>query len=180
MADKVDIYNECYAYQGRRITLRQVTMDDAEDLLRCYSDEKAVKRFNDDNCHDGFHYTTMKEMQDAIAFWLESYQQRQFVRWTIVLNETHRAIGTVEMFGDDHHKGVLRLDVRSKYEEDKLIRDVLRIVDNFFYDVFDVTEIYTKCREVDEVRIGALRQSGYKPFDEKFHGFSDYYIRNHY
>ena len=74
--------------------------------------------------------------------------------------------------------GFLRLDIQSRYEEDKMLRDILRIVDNFFYDVFDVTEIVTKCRERDEVRKAALIQSGYKPSEKPVKGFSDYYIRH--
>ena len=177
LAEKLEVYSECYAYQGRRITLRKTEMGDAQDLLACYSDEEARERFNSDNCLDNFHYDTLEEMENEIQFWLDSYERGEFVRWSILLNETHRIIGTVEMFGEDK-RGFLRLDIQSRYEEDKMLRDILRIVDNFFYEVFDVTEIVTKCREQDEVRKAALIQSGYKPFEEPVKGFYDYFIRH--
>ena len=34
--------------------LREMRMEDAEDLLRCYGDPEAVRRMNADNCHGSF------------------------------------------------------------------------------------------------------------------------------
>lgn len=66
----IDIYQECPIYKKKLITLRLVMMEDADELLNCYSDEKAVPFFNSDNCHgDNFHYTTLERMREAINFW---------------------------------------------------------------------------------------------------------------
>ncbi|ERI89641.1 hypothetical protein HMPREF1982_04506 [Clostridiales bacterium oral taxon 876 str. F0540] len=37
-----NIYEKCPTYKGKIITLRQTSMEDAEELLKCYSDEKSV------------------------------------------------------------------------------------------------------------------------------------------
>ncbi len=174
------IYTECPLYPGERVTLRQTKTEDAAELLKCYSDEKAVPFFNDDNCLDNFHYSTLEQMQQEILFWCESYQNRGFVRWTLIHHETSERIGTVEMFhrgvlaGIGSH-GILRIDLRSHYENRSILQDILKIADRHFYRDFDVTNILTKAIPEAKERILALEQMGYELFSfEKEH----YYIKH--
>ena len=110
-----DVYTECPILENDVITLRRTNMEDAEELLKCYSDEKAVPLFNSDNCHgDNFFYPTIEKMNQAIEFWEFSYKNKYFVRWTIILNSTNEKIGTIEMFNRDGENGVLRIDLQSK------------------------------------------------------------------
>lgn len=41
-----NIYEKCPKYINKLITLRQTNLDDVQELLGCYSDEKAVPFFN--------------------------------------------------------------------------------------------------------------------------------------
>ena len=51
-------YEKCPVYENENYLLRMVRKEDKEDLLKVYSDEKAVPFFNSDNCGgDDFHYT---------------------------------------------------------------------------------------------------------------------------
>jgi len=126
---KIDIYKKCPVYTTDILTLKLTSSEDASELLKCYSDEKSVPLFNSDNCNgDDFHYTTIDRMKKAIDFWQFSYENRYFVRLTVVLNKTGEKIGTVEMFkreASDELKdfGVLRIDLQSKYEEQKYINN---------------------------------------------------------
>jgi hypothetical protein len=178
-----DIYEECPAYKKNLITLRQTSIQDAKELLKCYSDEKAVPFFNCDNCNgDDFHYTTIERMKQAIDFWNFSYKNRYFVRWTVILNDTNEKIGTIEMFhrtADDefNHYGVLRIDLQSKYEIQPVIDDILEIANKNFYKVFDVKEILTKAVPKASERIASLIQKGYKPINQKFMIYDDYYVK---
>ena len=62
-----------------------MTKEDSEDLLEVYSDKNALPFFNSDNCHgDNFYYQTIERMNEAIDFWLDSYENKWFVRWTII------------------------------------------------------------------------------------------------
>ena len=73
-----EIYKECPTYTTNNLTLRFIQLEDATELLRCYSDEKSVPLFNSDNCNgDDFHYTTIERMEEAIEFWQCSYEHSQ-------------------------------------------------------------------------------------------------------
>jgi hypothetical protein len=114
--DYKDVYTYCPEYSKGLVTLRKTTPEDIGELLKCYSDEKAVPLFNSDNCNgDSFHYTTPEQLLRTMDLWEYSYNTRRFVRWTVSANDTGDKIGTVEMFhsGTDAELGgtvFLRID----------------------------------------------------------------------
>lgn len=177
-----NIYEECPIYTKELITLRQTMMKDAEELLKCYSDEKAVPFFNSDNCHgDNFNYTTLERMKKAIDFWKFSYENKYFVRWTVILNDTNEKIGTIEMFhriADDefNHYGLLRIDLQSDYERQQIIGEILGIVNENFYRAFDVKAVLTKAIPEAVERIAALTKMGYQPVNRKVMIYDDYFV----
>ncbi len=178
-----DIYEECPIYKNKLITLRQTTIEDAQELLMCYSDEKAVPFFNSDNCHgDDFHYTTIERMKQAIDFWDFSYKNKYFVRWTVILNNTNEKVGSIEMFhriADDefNHYGILRVDLQSDYETQPVIDDISEIVNENFYKAFDVKAILTKAIPEAAERITSIVQKGYQPINRRLMTYDDYFIK---
>lgn len=177
-----DVYTECPMYKKKLITLRQTNMEDAEDLLKCYSDEKAVPFFNSDNCNgDNFYYTTMERMKKQIEVWDFCYRNKHFVRWTVILNNTNEKIGTIEMFhriADDkfNHYGLLRIDLHSDYETQPIINEILEIVNENFYEAFDVKAILTKAIPDAAERITSLVRIGYQPLNSKVMTYDDYFV----
>lgn len=159
-------------------SLRYTTSEDCADLLKVYSDEKAVPLFNSDNCNgDDFHYTTMERMKQALDFWRFSHENRYFVRWTITDKTINEAIGTVELCGGKE-RGILRLDLRSDYEKKDVISDLLWLCDVLF-DHFDT--VVTKAVPSATERIAALNKFGFVPYCEKIVGhdgteYGDYYV----
>lgn len=178
-----DIYEECPIYSKKLITLRQTIIEDADELLKCYSDEKAVPFFNSDNCHgDTFYYSTIERMKQAIDFWNFSYNKRYFIRWTVILNDTNEKIGTIEMFhrlaeDEFNHYGILRIDLQSNFEYKAIINEILEIASENFFKVFEVKAILTKAITKATERIASLVQNGYKPVSRKVMTYDNYYVR---
>lgn len=183
-----DVYAVCPTMENERFFLRPVSQTDCEDLLKVYSDEKAVPIFNSDNCHgDDFHYTTMERMRSAIDFWLFSYEKRYFVRWAVVDKARGEVIGTIELFrrtADDWFADcvLLRLDLRSDYEAAQEIEQILRMILERAYGWFDCGMIATKAAPSARERILALERMGFAARDEKLIGhdgteYGDYFAR---
>ena len=182
-----DVYKHCPEFENRRYLLRLTRAEDCADLLKVYSDEKAVPLFNSDNCHgDDFHYTTMERMKQAIDFWQFSYENRYFVRWTIIDKSQNEAIGTIELFHRDSEDcftncGLLRMDLRSDYEKSDEITEILSLIIPETYQLFSCDKIATKAIPQAAERIAALTKLGFKPEDEKLFGhdgteYGDYYV----
>lgn len=175
-----DVYDECPMYKNNMITLKRTSMDEAEELLKCYSDKKAVPFFNSDNCHgDDFHYTTIERMKQAIEFWNFSYKNKYFVRWTVIFD--NNIIGTVEMFhrtADDefNHYGILRIDLQGKYETKLVLDKILKIAKENFYKAFSVVAILTKAIPDAAERIDSLTHNGFHPINRKFMTYDNYFV----
>lgn len=182
----MNVYEHCPEYQNDAFRLCLISMEHCDDLLQVYSDPKAVPFFNGDNCNgDDFHYTTRERMAQAIEFWQWSYREGWFVRWSILDQTTGQAIGTIELFHRDaedvyDQTGVLRLDLRSDYEKQQAIGQILSLILPDAFDLFYCRAILTKCVPAAAERQQALSQLGFQPSPEPMYGhdgtaYFDYY-----
>ncbi|MDE7164341.1 MAG: GNAT family N-acetyltransferase [Clostridiales bacterium] len=185
----MDIYKTCPTLQNDRYILRLVDDGDADDLLKVYSDIKAVPFFNSDNCHgDDFHYTTPERMRDALVFWKDAYKNGWFVRFAIIDKATNEVIGTIEEFRRDEKDfftncGLLRLDLRSDYEKASEIQSILSIIAMPSFDLFGCAIVATKAIMSATERITALIALGFTKSEEPLIGhdgtkYYDYYVLN--
>ena len=182
-----NVYEYCPQFENDYFLLRLISTEDTESLLKVYSDPVAVPFFNGDNCHgDDFHYTTIERMKQAVDFWIFSYNECYFVRWTIIDKETMEAVGTIELFhrdADEHFYecGLLRLDLRSDYETADFIANIISLIKEATYDLFYCSIIATKAVPQATERIKALRELGFIAADKMLVGhdgtkYGDYYI----
>ena len=176
----MDIYKSCPQIESQNFKFRLVSIDDCDDLLKVYSDEKAVRFFNSDNCNgDDFYYTTAERMGKAVDFWLYSYENGYFVRFSIIDKKTASAIGTIEIFNrtaDDYFTncGLLRLDLASTYETQAVISEILSLITEPIFEWFDCDMIATKAIPAASERISALKVHGFTLSDEKLIGGHDH------
>lgn len=179
-------YEKCPVFEGERFRLRLVEKEDANDLLPIYSDEKAVPLFNSDNCHgDDFHYTTLERMQKAVDFWLYSYENNWFVRWVIIDKKANEMIGVIELFNRSakdyfNNCGLLRLDLKSSYEKEDYIKEILGLIVPSTYNLFNCESVVTKGSPLAKERIKALVGLGFSLSEERLIGedgtaYTDYY-----
>lgn len=167
-------YEKCPAYETESFRLRLVTMGDAEDLLKCYSDPAAVALMNADYCTSDFHYGTVEEMRERIRFWLEEYARGAFARLSILDRRTGEAVGTVEFFGGEY--GVLRIDLRAEYERKPCISELLGLAGGRLRTDFGAKRVLVKAIPKAAERLAALKEHGYKP-DGAFRPGLDYYVK---
>ena len=183
----IDIYDFCPKYSGMKYNIRLVEKNDCDDLLKVYSDEKSVPLFNSDNCYgDDFYYTTRERMSAAIEFWIDKFKKKEFVRFTIVDNKKDEAIGTIELFvrsANDAFSdcGVLRLDLRSDYENETEIIRIMRPIFYRAFNLFKCERFITKAKPEASERIRALKSFGFEPSEDKLIGhdgtrYGDYYV----
>ena len=184
-----DPYETCPVYESERMLLRLIQAEDAEDLLSVYSDERAVPFFNGDNCNgDDFHYTTPERMKSAVEFWQQAYREKWFVRWTIIDKQTGHAVGTIELFNrraQDYFNdcGLLRLDLKSDYEREEWITELLSLITPDAFKLFGCRMAATKVWPFASERKKAAERAGFVLSEEALIGgddgktYTDYYVR---
>jgi RimJ/RimL family protein N-acetyltransferase len=181
-------YERCPIYVSKSFIFRMVEEKDAEDLLECYSNSESAKLFNSDNCTSDFIYKSLEEMKNCIKFWIDQYNEKYYVRFSIIDKLNNKAIGTIEFFAKpvDYNGifkvGVLRLDLVSQYENEETIAEILEIVNNNFYDDFEVKHVITKAIPIATQRIAALEKESYIKLEDKtIVPYDSYFIRyEHY
>lgn len=181
-----NIYENCPSFENENYLLRFSKLEDANDLLSVYSDENSLPFFNSDNCHgDNFYYQTIEEMKKAINFWHNSYDLKWFVRWTIIEKRTNKAIGTIELFhrvanDDFNHVGVLRLDIKNDYEKSNVISEILNLILEDSFNLFDCNEIISKVPVYAIERKEAFGKLGFVKSDKFLIGTIDRYAYKDY
>lgn len=182
-----EVYKSVPTFENDKFLLRFVSNNDCSDLLKVYSDKKSVPFFNSDNCGgDDFYYTTEKRMSEAINYWLWEYDRKGFVRWSVIDKTENEAIGTIELFhrnADDYFTdcGLLRLDLRSDYEQTSEIESILSLIINPTFELFNCNRIATKAISQATERIKALGSLNFTYSKMKLIGhdgteYSDYFV----
>ena len=162
-----NVFKTCPTFITPGFTLRLVRREDAPGLLKVYSDKQAQNYFNTDNCDSDFRYSTLREMEHCIDFWLASYAREELVRW-VILDERKRPVGTVEMFRKDDGKdgkgeGILRMDVMRGYEFTDVFERLLQVILPAMHELFHCERILTKALPHIQQRRVALVLLGFFP-----------------
>lgn len=162
----MNVYQNCPTYTTPHMTLRLARREDAGALLSVYSDRRAQPFFNADNCTSDFCYKRLPEMVECLNMWRWSYDNGYFVRWTILHNDV--PVGTVEMFrrdeGEDGRgRGVLRIDLGSRYERTKVFDELLTAILPDMHRLFGCAQVLTKAFAGSPERLEALCRHGFVP-----------------
>ncbi len=155
-----NIYKHCPTYETESFILRLVKLEDAENLLSCYSDKDNVKKFNADFCTSNFYYSTVEEMENCIKFWLEEYEKQYYVRFSVIPKNYNNAIGTVEIFGGE--AGVLRIDLSSEYNTENSFNEIIKLTIEQFIDDFGIGSVKIKTSNIPE-KIRCVENLGFIP-----------------
>ncbi|MDY0143573.1 MAG: hypothetical protein RBR97_16940 [Bacteroidales bacterium] len=168
----MNIYEHCPEVRTKHFLLRLIKDDDYQTLFDCYHDQQAVSLMNDDNCDFGFYVETKDQLKETIKYWKYFYDQKCFVRFSIVDIITSNAISTIEGFVGDI--GVLRVDLATAYEKTSYIEELLAFAKEHFYDYFGNDNIVTKAIDKASERREALVNQGFKYIGD-YRGYQDYY-----
>ncbi|RKJ20878.1 N-acetyltransferase [bacterium D16-50] len=186
----MNVYEKCPTYENHRFLLRFTEMEDSEDLLEVYADKNALPFFNSDNCDgDNFYYPSIERMREANRFWRTSYENKWFVRWSIIDKAAAKAVGTVELclrVSDDAFDGagVLRIDVRSDYEQEESLTCIGSLIVPNAFGLFNCTKLITKAPIYAVERIKAIQKLGFRKSPHLLIGkdgypYSGYWIAEH-
>ena len=163
----MNIYETCPVLESDNFLVRLVRNEDCDDLLKVYSDKTALPFFNSDNCDgDNFYYRTKERMKEAVDFWNASYENGWFARLSIVDKAASDIMGTIELclrVSEDefNNMGILRVDVRSDYEKEDALFEIITLITPCIPQLLGCTGIITKAPIYAVERIKAIQKAGF-------------------
>ncbi len=163
----MNIYETSPVLENETFKLRLTENEDCDDLLQVCSDKNALPFFNSDNCDgDNFYYATKERMAEALDFWKLSYENRWFARLSIIDKSTSSVIGTIELClraseDEFNNMGILRVDVRSDYEKENALYDIVSLVSPHISEMLGSNGIITKVPIYAVERIRAIQKAGF-------------------
>lgn len=176
----MNIYEKCPEFESKKFLIRLFQKEDCNDLLKVYSDKNALPFFNSDNCDgDNFYYTTKERMEEAISFWHMAYENGWFIRLSIVDKTVSSVIGTIELclrVSEDefNHMGILRVDVRSDYEQEDMLYDIFLLIMPKFEEMLGCKGVLTKAPIYAIERIKAIQKAGFTKSEHLLIGKTGY------
>ena len=176
----MNIYETCPTLESEKFVIRLFKDEDVDDLLKVYSDKLALPFFNSDNCDgDNFYYSTKERMTDAIRFWHMAYENGWFVRMSIIDKGVKAVIGTVELcvrISEDafDHMGILRVDVRSDYEQEDVLYDIFSLVTPKLEEMLGCKGVLTKAPIYAVDRVKAIQKVGFTKSEQMLIGKTGY------
>lgn len=176
----MNIYETCPTLESKQFMIRLFQDADCCDLLKVYSDKNALPFFNSDNCDgDNFYYPTKERMEEAIGFWHMSYENGWFARLSVIDKLISSVIGTVELclrVSEDefNNMGILRVDVRSDYEQEKALSDIFSLITPKIEEMLGCKGVLTKAPLYAIERIKAIQQVGFTKSEHLLIGKTGY------
>lgn len=176
----MNIYEKCPEFESKKFLIRLFQKEDCNDLLKVYSDKNALPFFNSDNCDgDNFYYTTKERMEETISFWHMAYENGWFIRLSIVDKTVSSVIGTIELclrVSEDefNHMGILRVDVRSDYEQEDMLYDIFLLITPKFEEMLGCKGVLTKAPIYAIERIKAIQKAGFTKSEHLLIGKTGY------
>lgn len=165
-------YLNCPTFETKQFIIRLICEEDYKSLFDCYNDKSAVEFTNDDNCDFDFYVDSKEEMKNLVLYWLDFYNKRGFIRFSIVDKLTEKAVGTIEGFNGE--TGVLRIDICAKYEKTNYLTELFEFSTANFHTLFGNEYLVTKAIPKATARRLSLQQSGWE-YIGQYKTYQDYY-----
>ena len=161
----------CPEYETENFRITKIKIEDAEDLFEVYSDLVTRKHMNNDNCGGEWPCNSLEIVQEGIRSWEREFDEKYYIRWTITQKSNMKSIGTIELapapgvlrfFDGTCTTGILRVDIKSELETEKVFTEIYKMTNTEMIEVFGIEKIITKGNPMEAERIKGLDNSKYK------------------
>lgn len=178
-------FEKCPEFETDNFLINKTKIEDAVDLFEVYSDLKTKAHINTDQS-DVCLLESFEGVQSVIKRWEKAYNDRDYIRWTIVSKDNMKCVGTIELaptpkdlkfFDGLCRSGILRVDLLSTYETEAVFSEIYAISNTEIIELFGIEKLITKGNLKEINRIKGLRNGRYvKLIDDEITKYPDYYI----
>jgi len=124
--------------ETERLFLRELTMDDKEELAKILSDKESMKFYD--------HPYSEKEVENWIQWSLDNYQKYNHGLWAVILKEDNTFLGdcgiTIQEI-EGEHLPELGYHIKKEYWNKGFATEAARACKQYAFDVLEIKTLYT-------------------------------------
>lgn len=143
--------------ETQRLILRELKLDDAEDVFAIYKDP-AVMRYALDNAH-----LTITESRILVRFFAEEYRYRNLIWWGMVHKKERKVIGMLGLWNINARQETAELgfDTSSSYWRQGYTTEAIYQILDFGYHTLGLQMVYAKTVPENEPSAKLLAKVGF-------------------
>ena len=168
--------------ETERLLLRELLPEDAPAIFRLFSDPLVTRYYDLEN------YVNVKQAEELIDFFDESFELERAIRWGIERKEDGEIMGTCGYVWLRTHRGEIGYDLHSSFWRNGYMSEALDAILDFGYTEFGLHRIEAMTMLENEASIGLLRSLGFQQdgimrelefFKEAFHDMRVFSLLRH-
>lgn len=142
----------------KRMTLRKITVGDAEDLLSIFGND-AVAEFL-----DGPTLTSIEQVQEIISWADKIYVQGSGLRWGIQLNGQTNLIGTIgfHLWSKPNSRAEIGYELSQHYWQQGIMTDALTEILKYGFEEMALNRIEAHTLPNNHASIALLKKAGFQ------------------
>ena len=150
------VFGEFPNLQTPNLYLRELTEDDAADLLAVFADEE-VTRF-----YDLYAYASEDEALELIDFFTESFEVERSIRWGIARRADDRIIGTCGYVWLRRFRGEIGYELHRALWRQGIMKEALAAIIQFGFELLRLNRIEALVMVENTASAALLRSLGFQ------------------
>jgi len=155
----MDQSNDFPEIQTARTRLRQLSLNDADDLFEIYSDAAAMQY------RENPPFKTRKEAVDAIVQYGKDFINGIAMRWAVELKENGKVIGTF-LWKMSSEQNEIGYSLGKKYRQHGLMFEILQAMADFLFQTEELDVLTAKVKVENTASHQLLKKCGFKISDQ--------------
>ncbi len=142
--------------ETERLLLRELLPEDAPAIFRLFSDPLVTRYY------DLVSYTQVRQAEELIEFFDESFELERAIRWGIERKEDGELMGTCGYVWLRTHRGEIGYDLHSSFWRQGYMSEALDAIIDFGFTEFGLNRIEAMTMLDNEASMGLLRSLGFE------------------
>jgi ribosomal-protein-alanine N-acetyltransferase len=120
-----------------RLILREITYEDASDLLRCFSNNHVTQYYGIDT------FTTIEQAEKLIESFSKSFKEKRGIRWGIERKEAKGVIGTIgfNAWSPNHKRAEVGYEIHPDYWRKGYTKEAITEILSYGFDKMELNRI---------------------------------------
>ncbi|MEK3856177.1 GNAT family N-acetyltransferase [Cytobacillus sp. FSL H8-0458] len=146
------------ALETKRLLLREITKDDADSIFSCFSNEDVTRYYGQEPLNN------IKQAEDFIEFFANSYKEKRGVRWGIELKGYKGIIGTMgfNAWSPKNKRAEIGYEIHPEHWRKGYTFEALSKVIQYGFSEFGLTRIGAVVFMENEASIKLLTRAGFE------------------